>query len=130
MCGRRKSAVESAKIVVGQVNDKMPRTLGDVFVHVSHVDKIVECSEELETLPHGAGYSDVEMKIGSHIATLIEDGSTLQLGIGGIPDAVLSRTSRGKITSAFTQRWYRTELYGRSKRGSSQIRKKRSIQEK
>ncbi len=89
-CAGTKAAVESAKIVVAQVNDKMPRTLGDVFVHVSHVDKIVECSEELETLPHGGGYSDVEMKIGSHIAALIEDGSTLQLGIGGIPDAVLS----------------------------------------
>ena len=89
-CAASKAAVESAKIVVAQVNDKMPRTLGDVFVHVSHVDKIVECSEELETLPHGSGYSDVEMKIGSHIAELIEDGSTLQLGIGGIPDAVLS----------------------------------------
>jgi 4-hydroxybutyrate CoA-transferase len=69
----------------------MPRTLGDVFVHVSHVDKIVECSEDLETLPHGSGYSDVEMKIGGHIAELIEDGSTLQMGIGGIPDAVLSK---------------------------------------
>ena len=89
-CAGTKAAVESAKIVVAQVNDKMPRTLGDVFVHVSHVDKIVECSEELETLPHGSGYTDVEMKIGSHIAGLIEDGSTLQLGIGGIPDAVLS----------------------------------------
>jgi acyl-CoA hydrolase len=89
-CAGTKAAVESAKIVVAQVNDKMPRTLGDVFVHISHVDKIVECSEELETLPHGSGYSDVEMKIGSHIAALIEDGSTLQLGIGGIPDAVLS----------------------------------------
>ena len=89
-CAASKAAVESAKVVVAQVNDKMPRTLGDVFVHVSHVDKIVECSEELETLPHGSGYSDVEMKIGSHIAGLIEDGSTLQLGIGGIPDAVLS----------------------------------------
>ncbi len=89
-CAGTKAAVESAKIVVAQVNDKMPRTLGDVFIHVSHVDKIVECSEELETLPHGTGYSDVEMKIGSHIAALIEDESTLQLGIGGIPDAVLS----------------------------------------
>ncbi len=89
-CAGTKAAVESAKVVVAQVNDKMPRTLGDVFVHISHVDKIVECSEELETLPHGGGYSDVEMKIGSHIAALIEDGSTLQLGIGGIPDAVLS----------------------------------------
>jgi 4-hydroxybutyrate CoA-transferase len=90
-CAASKAAAESAKIVVAQVNDKMPRTLGDVFIHVSHVDKIVECSEELETLPHGSGYTDVEMKIGAHIAELIEDGSTLQMGIGGIPDAVLSK---------------------------------------
>ena len=89
-CAGSKAAAESAKIVVAQVNDKMPRTLGDVFIHVSHVDKIVECSEELETLQHGKGYTEVEMKIGRLIAGLIEDGSTLQLGIGGIPDAVLS----------------------------------------
>ena len=89
-CAGTKAAVESAKIVVAQVNERMPRTLGDVFVHISHIDKIVECSEELGTLPHGTAYSDVESKIGSHIAGLIEDGSTLQLGIGGIPDAVLS----------------------------------------
>ena len=89
-CAASKAAAESAKIVVAQVNEKMPRTLGDVFIHVSHVDKIIECSEELETLPHGNGYSEVEMKIGAHIAELIEDGSTLQMGIGGIPDAVLS----------------------------------------
>ncbi len=89
-CAGSKAAAESAKIVVAQVNDKMPRTLGDVFIHVSDVDKIVECSEELETLQHCESYSNVEMKIGSYIADLIEDGSTLQLGIGGIPDAVLT----------------------------------------
>ncbi len=89
-CAASKAAAESAKLVVAQVNEKMPRTLGDVFIHVSHVDKIVECSEELLTLKHGSGSSEVEMKIGTHIAGLIEDGSTLQLGIGGIPDAVLS----------------------------------------
>ena len=90
-CAATKAAADSAKIVVAQVNDKMPRTLGDVFIHVSRVDKIVECSEELLTLPTGKGYSDVEMKIGEHIAGLIDDGATLQLGIGGIPDAVLSK---------------------------------------
>lgn len=90
-CAGSKAAAESAKVVVAQVNDKMPRTLGDVFIHVSHVDKIVECSEDLETLPQGKGYSEVERKIGELIAGLIEDGSTLQLGIGGIPDAVLSQ---------------------------------------
>jgi len=89
-CVGSKAVAESAKLVVAQVNEKMPRTLGDVFIHVSHVDKIVECSEDLLTLQHGSGSSEVEMKIGMLIAGLIEDGSTLQLGIGGIPDAVLS----------------------------------------
>jgi acyl-CoA hydrolase len=76
---------------VAQVNEKMPRTLGDVFVHVSHVHNIVECSEPLKNLPASKGSSDTEKEIGRHIADLIEDGATLQLGIGGIPDAVLAQ---------------------------------------
>ena len=88
-CGASKAAADSAKIVVAQVNEKMPRTLGDVFIHISHVHKIVECSEPLKTLKEG-GSTDLERRIASHVAALVEDGSTLQLGIGGIPDAVLS----------------------------------------
>jgi acyl-CoA hydrolase len=89
-CAASKAAAESAKIVVAQVNDRMPRTLGDVFLHVSHVHKIVECSEPLLTL-QPAESSEVERKIASHIAGLIKDGDTLQLGIGGIPDAVIAQ---------------------------------------
>ncbi|MBI3005532.1 MAG: acetyl-CoA hydrolase/transferase family protein [Ignavibacteriales bacterium] len=89
-CAASKAAAESAKIVVAQVNDRMPRTLGDVFIHVSRVHKIVECSEPLQELPE-SGFSEIEQKIASHIAPLIQDGATLQLGIGGIPDAVLSQ---------------------------------------
>lgn len=84
-----KAAVETADIVIAQVNENMPRVLGDSFIHVSRVDKIVEISEplpELEKKP----FTEVEKKIGKHIADLIEDGSTLQLGIGGIPNAVLA----------------------------------------
>jgi 4-hydroxybutyrate CoA-transferase len=88
-CAASKAAAESAKIVVAQVNERMPRTLGDVFIHVSRVHKVVECSEPLKTLQEGES-SDLERRIASHIANLVEDGSTLQLGIGGIPDAVLS----------------------------------------
>lgn len=87
-CAATKAAAESARVVVAQVNERMPRTLGDDFIHVSRVHKIVECSEPLMTLtPKPA--TDLELKIAGHIATLIEDGATLQLGIGGIPDAVL-----------------------------------------
>ncbi|MCX7983682.1 MAG: 4-hydroxybutyrate CoA-transferase [Bacteroidetes bacterium] len=89
-CAASKAAVESAKIVVAQVNEQMPRTLGDVFVHVSRVHKIVECSEPLlEYRPKTS--TDIEEKIADYIAPMIEDGATLQMGIGGIPDAVLAR---------------------------------------
>jgi 4-hydroxybutyrate CoA-transferase len=84
-----KAAVETAKIVIAQVNEKMPRVLGDSFIHVSRVHKIVEISEELPELERKPT-TEIERKIGHFIAELIEDGSTLQLGIGGIPDAVLA----------------------------------------
>ncbi len=83
-----KAAVETADIVIAQVNESMPRTLGDSFIHVSRCTKIVEHTEELPTLKREP-FTEVEAKIGKFIADLIEDNSTLQLGIGGIPDAVL-----------------------------------------
>jgi len=88
-CAASKAAAENARIVVAQINDRMPRTLGDVFIHFSRVHKVVECSEPLKTLKEGAS-TDLEKRIAAHITNLVEDGSTLQLGIGGIPDAVLA----------------------------------------
>ncbi len=84
-----KAAAETAKKVIAQVNEEMPRVLGDSFIHVSRIDKIVEVSTPLPELQKKP-FSEVEKKIGGHIADLIDDGSTLQLGIGGIPDAVLA----------------------------------------
>jgi len=84
-----KAAAETAKEVIAQVNEEMPRVLGDSFIHVSRIDKIAEVSEPLPELQKKP-FSEVEKKIGGHIADLIDDGSTLQLGIGGIPDAVLA----------------------------------------
>ncbi len=84
-----KAAAENAKIVIAQVNEKMPRILGDSFIHASRVHKVVEMSADLPELQKKP-FSDVEQKIGGYIADLIEDGATLQLGIGGIPDAVLA----------------------------------------
>jgi acyl-CoA hydrolase len=81
------AAVQNAKTVIAQVNDRMPRVLGDSFVHVSRVDALVEYDEPLpELVPKPA--TEVEKQIGQHILPLIEDGCTLQMGIGGIPDAV------------------------------------------
>lgn len=87
-CLASKAAAETAKTVVAQVNDKMPRALGDSFIHVSRVSKVVEISQELPQL-EPIPFTEVEEKIGAHIAGLVEDESTLQLGIGGIPNAAL-----------------------------------------
>jgi len=87
-CLASKAAAETAKTVVAQVNEKMPRTLGDSFIHVSRVSKVVEISQELPQL-EPIPFTEVEKKIGAYIASLVEDGSTLQLGIGGIPNAAL-----------------------------------------
>ncbi len=87
-CLCSKAAAETAKLVIAQINEKMPRTLGDSFIHISRVHKIVEVNidlPELEPVP----FTEVEKKIGQNIADLVEDGSTLQLGIGGIPNAAL-----------------------------------------
>lgn len=84
----QKHAAEVAKLVVAQVNENMPRTLGDCFIHVSEIDYIVECNEPILEL--GAPkITEIEKKIGGYCAELIHDGDTLQLGIGAIPDAVL-----------------------------------------
>ena len=82
------AAIEQADIVIAQVNKNMPRTFGDAFVHVSKIDWFVEKSQPLVELKPPK-ISEVEKKIGEHCASLIEDGATLQLGIGSIPDAVL-----------------------------------------
>jgi 4-hydroxybutyrate CoA-transferase len=88
--GLTKSAAESAKTVIAEVNQQMPRTLGDSFIHVSKLDWIIPVDYPLPELAMGSeGHSDVVEAIAGHIAELIPDGATMQLGIGAIPDAVL-----------------------------------------
>lgn len=82
-----KPMIQAANLVVLEINANLPRTLGDTHIHISRVDYVVENTVPLiETQPIEP--SDVEMEIGRNVASLIEDGSTLQLGIGGIPNAV------------------------------------------
>lgn len=82
------AAVQEADIVIAQVNENMPKTYGDTYIHISEVDYFVEITEPLiELIP--SKITDIEKKIGENCASLIENGSTLQLGIGSIPDAVL-----------------------------------------
>jgi len=90
-----KAAAENAKQLIVQINDKMPRTLGNCFIHVSRVTKIVETSEALPELSLNPP-TEVEQKIGEFIADLVEDESTLQMGIGGIPNAALAAMNNKK----------------------------------
>jgi acetyl-CoA hydrolase len=88
--GLSKSAAESADIIIAEVNEQMPRTLGDSFIHVSAIDYIVPVDYPLPELPMGGGNpSDTVKKIAGYIAELIPDEATMQMGIGAIPDAVL-----------------------------------------
>lgn len=84
-----KHVAEVAKTVIAQVNEKMPKTYGDSFIHVNDIDVFVESTRDLIEIPVPT-IGEVEKAIGENIATLIENGSTLQLGIGAIPDAMLS----------------------------------------
>ena len=82
------AAVQTARHVIAQVNPRMPRTHGDGLIHVDRLNAIVEADEPIpEVQPPVLG--EEERAIGRHAASLIEDGSTLQMGIGAIPDAIL-----------------------------------------
>lgn len=88
-CDYTKEAAENAKIVLAQINKNMPRTLGNCFIHIDDIDCIVEHDTALiELQPPTIG--EIEKKIGEYCASLVNDGDTLQLGIGAIPDAVLT----------------------------------------
>ncbi len=82
------SAARAARYVIAQTNDRMPRTCGNTYLHISEIDAFVEVSESLVEIPTHA-VNDEQKEIAKHIAPLIEDGCTIQTGIGGIPDAIL-----------------------------------------
>ena len=83
-----KSGSDVAKVIIAQVNDKMPRALGDCFIHVDDIDCMVYHSSPLQELRRKK-IGSIEMAIGENCAKLISDGDILQLGIGSIPDAML-----------------------------------------
>lgn len=91
-----RAALQHSKCIIGQVNSRLPRTQGDALIHTSHFDALVKGEMELpEHKPPVLG--DVENAIGKHIAdNLVEDGATLQMGIGAIPDAVLAQLKNHK----------------------------------
>lgn len=98
-----RSAVETTKIVIAQVNPRMPRTHGDGFVHISKINFLVEWQAELPELDYSTKVNPAIIQIGKNVASLIEDGATLQMGIGGIPDQVLCNLTNHKDLGIHTE---------------------------
>ncbi|MBN8623369.1 MAG: acetyl-CoA hydrolase/transferase family protein [Flavobacteriales bacterium] len=98
-----RGAVDHAKKIIAIVNPKMPRTHGDGMIHYSRIDKMVWNDEELMTLDYGAKVTDIEMEIGKNVAEIVDDESTLQMGIGTIPDAVLKCLNNHKNLGVHTE---------------------------
>jgi acyl-CoA hydrolase len=99
-----RAAVDTAKVVIAQVNRHMPRVHGDGFIHIDSLDWLVEHDAPLPESPPAA-ISDEARAIGHHAASLIEDGATLQMGIGAIPDAVLSALTHHRYLGVHTEMW-------------------------
>ncbi|HEU5298188.1 MAG TPA: acetyl-CoA hydrolase/transferase C-terminal domain-containing protein [bacterium] len=100
--GLTKPAAQSSKIIVAEMNPRMPRTLGDSFIHISKIDYIVPVDYVLPEVRMASG-DEVALRIADHIAGMIPDGATLQTGIGAIPDAVLSRLGGHKDLGVHTE---------------------------
>jgi 4-hydroxybutyrate CoA-transferase len=98
-----KAAAQHARDVVAVVNRQMPRSLGDSFIHVSKLTRVVEVDRPVLELPQVAQVGEVARSIGQHIVELIEDGATLQMGIGEIPDAVLGALTNRRDLGIHTE---------------------------
>ena len=98
-----RSAVNTASHIIAQVNPRVPRTHGDSLVHTTRFTSMVYQEEELPQIDYGAKVGPEELKIGKIVAGLIEDGSTLQMGIGTIPDAVLKSLHHHKNLGVHTE---------------------------
>ncbi|MFM7078638.1 MAG: acetyl-CoA hydrolase/transferase family protein, partial [Bacteroidota bacterium] len=98
-----RSAVQTAKTVIAQVNPRMPKTHGDTLVHISSIQAAVWHETDLHEVDYSGVRGPVETAIAKHIAELIEDGSTLQMGIGGIPDTVLEQLKNHKNLGIHTE---------------------------
>ena len=93
-----------AKIVIAQINPQMPRVLGDGFVHISKIDHYIEVNEPIPEFRMPT-LSETEEKIGHHVAELVEDGATLQMGIGTVPDAVWASLENHKNLGIHSEMW-------------------------
>ena len=95
-------AIQTAKKVIAQINPKVPRTHGDGIIHISQIDAAIEVDEPIFATSI-ATPTQIEQAIGKHVASLIEDGATLQMGIGGIPNVVLNNLKNHKNLGIHTE---------------------------
>ncbi len=98
------AALEVAQVVIAQINPQMPRVHGDGFIHVSRIHHAVHVDEPLPEARFG-GASQEELEVGRHVANIVDDGSTLQAGIGAIPDAVLRALTGHRHLGVHTEMW-------------------------
>ena len=98
-----RAAIDTAKYVIAQVNPLMPRTHGDGFVHIAKLNAMVFHQAELPEVDYAFKTNAIMAKIGYNVASLVEDGATLQLGIGSIPDQVLKNLSNHKDLGIHTE---------------------------
>lgn len=98
-----RAAVNQAKHVIAQINPRMPRVHGDAFLPFSCFDAAVWVDEELPEVSYAEGFNEVNDKIGKRVADLVEDGATLQMGIGTIPDSVLRNLTNHKNLGIHTE---------------------------
>ena len=98
-----RAAVDTAKYVIAQVNPRMPRTHGDGFIHASKINALVYHEAELPEVNYSAKADEATIQIGHNVASLVEDGATLQMGIGSIPDQVLQNLAHHKNLGVHTE---------------------------
>ncbi|RYY45909.1 MAG: 4-hydroxybutyrate CoA-transferase, partial [Chitinophagaceae bacterium] len=98
-----KAAVDTAKLIIAQVNPKMPRTHGDGFIHVDKIHAMLLEESELPEVDYSAKTTDAIKAIGAEVAALVEDEATLQMGIGSIPDQVLQNLTGHKNLGIHTE---------------------------
>jgi len=96
------TALRTARKVIAQINPRMPRSHGDGLVHLSALDTVLECPQELPEYPPSE-IDDVTHRIGQNVAELVQDGATLQMGIGKIPDAVLGQLTNHRDLGVHTE---------------------------
>ncbi|RZK40991.1 MAG: acetyl-CoA hydrolase/transferase family protein [Pedobacter sp.] len=98
-----RAAVDTAKYIIAQVNPLMPRTHGDGFIHINKIGALVWHELSLPEIDYTSDDSEVVKKIGFNVASLVEDGATLQMGIGSIPDQVLKNLGTHKDLGMHTE---------------------------